>query len=477
MAEGNSPVAPEGPEPSGSGIGPLAWAWGRVLYYRRAIGDVAVTMVPQVVGVLSNLAISVLIARGLGPVGMGKYALIMSICGFVAQLSDLGIGTTAIRYAARALAAGDEAGHFRMLRWTFRIRIAVTLFNGLVALLFAGSITRTLWHAPDLAPYVRWSLLLGLCYAVANVPAVYFQARRRFTTGATVQLLQTLISLAGIVLLAATHRWSLGAVVGVSIVAAALGSLTLLGLVPRQALIVPAAERESDTGRHPWWRPPKVAGTDDDAESAGVFAGFMVLASIIVSIAMRMDVWIMGALLPQGQVGVYQVAGRFTVPMVVLLSAMNTALLPRASALRDPADLARITMRSARLTSLAGVVGLVWSLVGPPLAPWLFGAEYAAAAGLGTLLCLRYVIALVASPLGLIGYGFGLVRLYWRIHLVQMAVIVLINLWLQPRIGAAGAAWALIAHEVVGSLLVGVLLWRACRRGLAGDAGREESVL
>jgi O-antigen/teichoic acid export membrane protein len=135
----------------------------------------------------------------------------------------------------------------------------------------------------------------------------------------------------------------------------------------------------------------------------------------------------------------------------------------------------RLLRRTLRFTTLIGAAALVWALTGPLLAPWLFGTAYADAMGIGRLLCLRYVIALVVAPLGLIGYGFGLARYYWRVYLLQAAVVATVNFWLLPRIGPVAAAWALIAHESVGSLLVGMLLWRACRRPPGRDERQQES--
>lgn len=480
MAKGRFPTPPEEPgvplpaEAPQDPLGPLAWAWDRVVYYRRAIGDVAVSAVPQIVGVVSGLVSSVLIARGLGPVGMGKYALVMSVSGLVTHLSDLGIGMTAVRYASRAVAAGNESLQFAVLRWAFRVRMTTTVGASVGALLAAGLVCGRLWHDPGLSPYVRWSLLLGLWYAVANVPYVYFQSLKRFAMGATVQVAQTLIQLSGIIALAVLKRWSLDAILGVCIVAAAVSCLLALALVPRGIVVGPLAAPPGASLWQRWVSPPRM-DNGGGQEAVGAFAGYVVLGSAITSVVMRLDLWIMGALLPQAQVGVYQVAGRFAIPLAVVLGAIHTALWPRASAATDPAELVHLLRRSLKFTALAGTVALVWALSGPLLAPWLFGAAYAGATGIGWLLCLRYVIALVVAPLGLIGYSFGLARYYWRVYLLQAAVVTLTNLWLLPRVGPVGAAWALIAHEVIGGLIIAVLLWRACRKGLLGEASRKEA--
>ena len=89
----------------------------------KAIEDVIVSAFPGMAGLLTGAITAALIARGLGPFGMGQYALVISISSFTGGLSDMGIGQTAIRYASRAASQGDVEGQFAILRWTFRLRM------------------------------------------------------------------------------------------------------------------------------------------------------------------------------------------------------------------------------------------------------------------------------------------------------------------------------------------------------------------
>ena len=68
--------------------------------------DVALGLVPQGLAAITGFVGSVLIARGLGPARLGEYALVMSVAGLATSLADLGVGQTAIRFAARA--ASDQ---------------------------------------------------------------------------------------------------------------------------------------------------------------------------------------------------------------------------------------------------------------------------------------------------------------------------------------------------------------------------------
>ena len=454
----------------------VAWFRDRALNYRQAIEDVLVSMAPQAAGLVTGVVTSVLIARGLGAAGMGQYALVLSICGLTAQLSDLGIGRTAVRFAARAAALGETCLQMAVLRWAFRIRMSMALLMSVVAFILAPWISQRFWHAADLAPIVRLGLWIGILGALAAVPTVYFQALKRFRVNATVTVVQTLLTFIGILILAFLRHWSVTAVIQVSVVTTALGAFIFLVLVPKAALFtVEDLRKPFRSALAGLWKAPDqsaVSATSLDNTGPTTFAFYMVLSSVATAVILRADVWLMGYFLDKPQIGIYQVATRFTLPLTMLLGALNTALWPRASALTSADATLRLLRGTFKLTALTAACGLLYAAFVPLLMPWLFGSEYATGILLGQLLCLRYCVALLMCPIQVIGYSLGLVRIYWLVNLLQLTVTVTMNVLLLPRMGAVGSAIALIANDVVGFAMIGGLILRhsaAMRLGSDGS--------
>lgn len=451
---------------------PLTWLVELAAHHRQAIEDVLVSMAPQGAKLAVGVVSAILLARGLGPEGMGQYALIMSVCLLVAQLSDLGIGPTAVRFASRAVALGRTALQHAVLRWAFRLRMAVALLLSAGAYLLVPWITDRFWHAPDLAPLVRLGLLIGIFTALGTVPMIYFQSLKRFRVNAVVGTAQSVALLAGVLILAAMQWWTVAAVVRVSVLATSLGALAFLALVPRAALVA----REDIRGRAgPLLKrlllTPEEGreGRTLDATSPTHFALYMMLSSAIVTVTLKADVWLMGYYLDKAEIGVYDVATRFTLPLLMLLGAINTALWPRASALVSMEATGNLLPKTLKLIALASGAVAAYAMLVPLLAPWLFGAEYAAATVLAQLLCLRYCIALLISPVGILGYNYGLVKCFWLINLLQLGVVLAINIVLLPKVGALGGAFALIANDVVGgAMALGIIFQRvrAARTGM-----------
>jgi O-antigen/teichoic acid export membrane protein len=433
---------------------------------KGGIRDVILMLLPQVVIVVTGFVTTVLIARGLGPTALGHYGLVLSVGGLTAAFSDMGIGQTAIRYAARAAAEGRIDEQMAVLRWALRLRLALVLLVGIVLALAAPRIAGDLWHAPELTPLIRLGLMGGVFATLAAVPVVFFQSVRRFGRNAVVQIGQALLGLGGVLLVAALGRWSVGALILVSVVTAAVGALVFLVMVPRAALL-PTPASTAATPRRPLWRSliepaTALSGVADDGPR--VFATYNLISTVIVMITLRLDVWLMGMFGRPDQVGLYTVASRFALPLGLLLAAVGGALWPRASARSDPHEALSLLRHTFRLSLPLGALAVVYAIAVPLLTPWLFGSAYQGSRLLAQVLCIRYALAILIVPVGVIGYSMGLVRVYWIINLVQLVAVAVINVMLLPRIGPMAAALALVVSEILGVTLAGAALLQRARR-------------
>lgn len=430
---------------------------------QRGIKDVLILIIPQVVSVIAAFVTSVLIARGLGPSGIGKYALILSVSGVAASLSDLGIGQTAIRFASRAAATQDTYGQMAVLRWAFRLRIVFSLTVTCVLILLAPYVS-ALWKSPDLTPLIRIGLLGGIFAALASIPSVYFQSLKQFGRNATINVAQTLIALLGIALLAMLGLWSVLNVVVVTVIAGAVGAMIFLLSIPRLALVgrgrVPTSIRE--VFRKIWKNPLSDHGEpalqQDDTPTT--FARFNLVSTVIVLVILRLDVWLMGIFLNDTDVGIYNIATRFSTPMAMLLTAIGGALWPRASSRMELDDIRELMFKTLRLSGVLGFLATIYAVFVPILAPLFFGKEFEGSTLLGQILCLRYAFAIVIAPIGVIGYSLGMVRVYWLVNLVQLAAVASINILFLSVLGPLAAALALLANELLGVTIVGSVIWR-----------------
>jgi stage V sporulation protein B len=430
----------------------------------HAIEDVIVSAFPGVAALLTGAVTATLIARGLGPFGMGQYALAISVSAFVFGISDMGIGQTAIRYASQAASQGDAEGQFAILRWTFRLRMLFVLGLSLLVFALAPTIAATIWHDDSLTPILQLSLFIGIFATLAHVPTIYAQSARRFRMNSMIQAAQALISFAAILLVAFLALWHVEIVVLASVIATAIGALAFITITPKAIFF------KSDTSsrlahvklRH-LLTPPTIKGGETsalDSTSIGSFARFNFIDQMVVVGALAAPVWLMGIFLAKNLIGIYTAAYYVAVPMTILTTAVSTALWPRVAAaktLKGNKDLLRSALV---LTMFAVVGGLCYAVLAPLLMPLVFGAGYASGVRVAQLLCLGWCVYLLALPVSIVGYNFGVVRISWLINAVGLIVIITVNVWLLPIIGPLAAAAAFgIAQVIIGGWN-GIFVWR-----------------
>lgn len=431
---------------------------------RKGIEDVIVSMIPQIVLIGCGLIISILVARGLGPAGVGYYALILSIPTLVTGLSDAGIGQTAIRYASKTAHQNNFEGMHAILRWAFNLRILLVLGISLLFYLISPFLAGNAWHNPNLTDLLRISLLIAIFGVISHIPTIYFQSLKRFKTNTIISTIQTLLTLAGILLIAWWNAWSLEIVLGISIITSAINAVLFILSVPKDIYFkfsTIKGKSITDVLKNSL-KAPKIENMGEEVEGTGIhsFTFYMFISTLVVMVVAQMDIWLIGYFLEPSQVGIYNIAKNFTLPLVVVLGAVNTALWPRASALISREKIFELLKTTFLFSIFIAAIGLIYSIIAPLLTPWLFGPAYASGIILGQVLCIRYCISILVCPLGVIGYSFGMVKVYWWINIIQLVTVVIISVWFLPLIGPLASALALIANEIVGFLFVGIIIWR-----------------
>jgi O-antigen/teichoic acid export membrane protein len=429
---------------------------------RKGLSDVFVSVLPQGVSLFTGLITSILLARGLGPAELGRYALVISVSAMITSLSDLGIGQTAIRYASRCLSNNDEEGHRAVLRWSFRIRILLVMIVSFITYLFTPLIAGEYWHDESLSSLIRASLWIAFFGAVASAPAIYFQSLKRFRANAAVMISQSLLLLVGMLFLEAFHTWSTGWVIAISVAVYGINAIAFLLFVPKDAIFKMSDFGYLKNGVENYFKSPKFknySAQSADDSTATVFAFYMMLSSAIVMLVVKADVWLMGYFIEPQQIGIYNAASRVALPLMMLIAAVNTVLWPRTSNLRQQPDIRKFVRGIFLLSGLAAGVGLIYAWIAPFFIPMVFGEAYRAGIFLGQLISVRYCLSIFLSPLGIIGYSFGFVRYIWLINIVQLIAVIGINFWLLPKIGPVGSAIALISVEVISGIFTIPLLW------------------
>lgn len=408
-----------------------AATWLRESPIARQFGWLAIAKVTQGV---SSLAAGVAIARSLGPDRYGLLSLVVAVASLVSMAASLGLE----QIATRELAAASSQRHgLALLR---RMRLA------------GGALGSVLLAAIAWMPMLRDAEATPLVLVLALLPLAQAGDLWEWRLLAVGRGRHVAIVTAIVALLAALGRIAFAsASVGIDVfVWLLVGEFCV-----RSACLAALTRRFGMNDGNQTTRPSTRQAWRLLRESAP-----LLLAALAVFVYMRLDQFMIAALLGASQVGVYSAVVTMAelplvLPMLLLRSALPT--LTRQSS-DGPSH------RDRTLTALMGIsfylhllVALVLSLAADPLLTLLYGEQYRQGAT-------AFRLQIFASPF----VALGVLSSAWlvlehrtghalRRTLLGAALNIALNFIAIPRWGIAGAAAATLAAQAFATWLADAL--------------------
>jgi O-antigen/teichoic acid export membrane protein len=376
---------------------------------------------------LTTLVVMALLARGAGTEAVGYFGLATLIASFVAAAVSLGLPTYLTREASAGLVPPAEVAR---IHW---VRLAVLLLVAGLAFPVAGGF---------LSPEIR------LAFALFFVASLLEQGNetawvliRGTRTAWAEPLTNTSV---GLVLVAAcaVDAWLLGGLslaraAGYVAAAAALRSLAAFAVVGiRRHLRTPA---EVHSRRHVRGALPYFAS---DLLGLLYFRGDVVILALFVS---------------AGEVGEYVAAAAIIGPAVQVAASMGVGALAYAARRLTGGDPGESPPVVVRFFTASGQVAAGLMALGLPVAvALLFGGAGERILSLAMVLTLFLALRFTNFGLSSILLARGRADRRLIVLAVSIAGNVALNVALDGRYGAFGAAWATVATEII---VAGSLLW------------------
>ena len=391
---------------------------------RRHLGaGAALSVVVQGGPLAAAAAMSIVLARTIGPSGNGRFALLATLVGLTGMVVSLGLSAGIIYEVSRARWS---------VRGAFRTSYAAALVLGAIG--FAGALAVFLLLHDSVFHSIQTSLAV---VALASLPpAIAYQfadsillARERYEGYAALELSHSatlLVIGAGLALIFGLS----GAVVGIT-AAAVIGSG--VGVL----LLIPEARRDRTVDQVGRLRRALRFGS----QAWG--------ATLLQQINYRFDVLILAAFASSQDVGVYSVALTLTAVAWILPQALTTVLFPRIASLDQATTTGEVSVeesdaalgkgvRHAVLLSIpAGVIISLLLLIAVPL---LYGPEFHQTIWLGFVLLPGTLMLGVAKVLGSVVTGRGYPRYALYSSIVQAFAALALYFGLIPTFHAWGAA-------------------------------------
>lgn len=400
------------------------------------------------------LALTILLARALGPSGYGLYSYVYALVWLMMVPAELGLPMLVVRETASARAHQRWGLMLGVWRWaaamSIGLGVAVALVAGISAWILAGHFT------DEQLTTFAWGILLAPLMVLGNLAGAALRGLRHVLQG---QLPDLVI------------RYGLA-------LALCAGAAYFAGdaFTPDQAMALHAAGAAVAllAGIHMLARarPPELSRAHAVYERREWLGSTIPLALVAGTYLMHQqtDIVILGMFVDEAEVGIYRVAVQASGFVAFGLHAVNMIAAPqfaRLHALGDREGLQHVVTITARvilaLTALV-VAGLV--LFGKPLIGFAFGSEYIAG----------YVVIIILAIGQIFNAAFGSVvfllnmtgheRLTLRVLAFAVVMNIGLNVLLIPLFGPEGAAVATATTLAMWNFM----LWRAVRRHLGIDS-------
>lgn len=373
-----------------------------------------------------SLVLFLVIARRLGPVELGEYALVFSFLAIFETLSVFGQNLLVVREVAR-----DRASAGRYLVNSS----ALVLVAAVACAVLMPFVARWLGYSPQTVFYI---LLIGLVLipdSLATVSESVLQAWERMEF---ITLFRFATNL-------------LGTALAIGLLFRGAGLAAVFWVLVGQRSLLTAAY-----GWLVWQR--GVRGTQARVEwpfcrgLVRVSLAFMGM-SVFAALFKNVDVWILRGMSTATEVGLYAAADRPVALITLAAPILMTALFPSLSETyrSSPERFERILESSLRMlaATVPFVAGLL-ALAAPGLVALLYDTGYDGVVRPLQILAWSLVPTFLAALLFRVLLASNNERISLRVSFVNVVANVGLNLWLIPRGGAVAASFVALVTGVLG---------------------------
>ncbi|WP_324827750.1 lipopolysaccharide biosynthesis protein [Qipengyuania zhejiangensis] len=463
--------------PSGSGPTAIVFARATTAIRRKAAlisGDRFLpTVLKNVAHLLSGNAVALLLgvvsmgilARALGPAGLGLIVLVESYGKMLNQLIKLETWQTFIRYGAIALEQGDRSRFLRLIKFGFALDIGLSAMSAVVCLLTA-SIAASLLGLSGEGVAMMQFYAIALVFGIGSTPLGILRIFDKFALIAWLDPIAAVLRLALLALaffLGAT-AWTYLAIIVFVLVAQRI----LLSVVAYFVL-----RSEGYTGF--LGEPLKgVAGENPGMLGMIVSSNFTIL---LRKSTQEVDVLAVGAFLGPAAAGIYQIARKLGYALQKAGGTLQQVSFPHLARLWARRDIEpfKKLVRQIEAMTLAGALACSVMLVflAEPVVLLIAGRDYLDATVPLIIHSLATLALLCGSALRPALANMGLQTRILMATALSVSVFYATIVVAVPRFGIAGAS---IAHLVANAIMLPaiVLLYSRALRREAQDQQRSD---
>jgi O-antigen/teichoic acid export membrane protein len=403
----------------------------------------------RAVNILSGIALTILLARGLGIGGYGKYVFALTVVSMLSLPIQMGLPTLLMRQLAIYRSQGDWAHLAGIIRWSTVFTFITFVAVGLAAICYYAAFLGLPLQASDTFFLYFLALLLAGLLCFMQLSSAKLRGFERVFWGSIPDgVIRPLLFLFLVFGAQFLFELSPALVMGLHGVAVFVALIWANFVFKRYCLkeqplnmVQNSAEFQSKT----WLR---------SLLPLSLITGAAVINS-------KLDLFMLGVLSSKANVGIYSVSIQIAGVIVIGQTIVNAIIAPKIARIYangEKLEVQRLVTHACQLSFMAALACLVVIVFfGQSLVHMFFGMDFSAAYYVALVASIGYVFSTCVGPVGIILNMTGNERTTARVVMFSAVMNAALNLVLIPNYGAIGAATA----TLVTVLVIQSFLWRA----------------
>jgi O-antigen/teichoic acid export membrane protein len=377
----------------------------------------------------------VVLARALGPSGLGILAVVVSLVTVIQQLLGSRVWEAATKFVVEFRTAGDPVRATATVKACYLVDAVGGILAFLLITFLAAPAAEALTGTPAAASAIRLYALSAIITVPVATASALLRIANRFRWLAFESVAEGALRLIMILAIVSGEGRAIDPILGAYLLASFAGASAFVVLGRR-------AERELDLVP---WRDAPMSTLRADRRRVVRFLAYSNLTGTARLVTSRLDVLIVGWLTTPRSVGLYRLARTVSDPLAGLANPVYQAVYPQVSELVHARDLDGVRRLTERIRRLGLAVVLPVCLVTVVAAPWViplvFGPAFREAVPLVQIMVWQLIWVPYLWLPGLL-LSLDRPRLVAVFNGADAAAYIVMLLVLVPPFGAMGAAWA-----------------------------------
>ena len=416
------------------------------MLFTRRILDVIINTAPQLINLFAGLLSTIIIAKELGPSGLGEYTLAMSIISLLILISDFGLNQSTIKFASKLYSTGHIKKYKEIIRNSLKIRLLLALLSSSFTLIILNIFEFRTLNDKTIKALTIYVLPIALTSVFLNNLTIFFQSTGQHVKYSKIQVLQKLILLLGVYFTLHLNSINSESLIFVNFLTQLACILLFIKFLPKGTLWDNKDFKNSSNSR--FENIKKSLGFDFFKSELTPFVTYYALTTIVSVLMLQYETWVIAYNLGAEALGTYNIASRFTLPITVIYNSIIFVFWPYMASIGDLQKFKIIINKAYLLFIFILLSCIVYALSVPILNELIFNEIYQSSNLIAQILVFKSGISIIHGICSIISYNINLVKIVFRITVIQLVLFIIFNYLFINSYGVMCTAVSILIIEI-----------------------------